>query len=138
MRGGEGDSENPSDSGHVGTVAVMTIGGQIHTTQTHICRKLPGIFQENGKGNQEAVNAASCFSEILLLILGISPQLLGISPQPLNQFTGIHTEGICIPAGSCLKDSNSQGIVVAAFGQVGNIIWSGDVFRTRDGTSCIL
>nr|WP_300957334.1 hypothetical protein [Faecalibaculum rodentium] len=47
MRGGEGDSENPSDSGHVGTVAVMTIGGQIHTMQTHICRKLPGIFQEN-------------------------------------------------------------------------------------------
>ncbi len=41
----------------------MTIGGQIHTMQSHICRKLPGIFQENGKGNQEAVNAASWFSE---------------------------------------------------------------------------
>lgn len=122
---------NPSDSGHVGRVAVTTIGGQIHTMQTHICRKLPGIFQENGKGKQEAVNAASCFSEILLLILGISP-------QPLNQFTGIHTEGICIPTGSCLKASNSQGIVVAVFGQVGNILWSGDVFRTRDATSCIL
>ena len=68
MRGGEGDSENPSDSGQVGRVAVMTIGGQIHTMQTSICRKLPGTFQENGKGNQEAVNAASWFSEILLRI----------------------------------------------------------------------
>ncbi len=46
----------------------MTIGGQIHTMQTRICRKLPGTFQENGKGNQEAVNAASWFSEILLRI----------------------------------------------------------------------
>ena len=63
MRGGEGDSENPSDSGHVGTVAVMTIGGQIHTIQTHICRKLPGIFQENGKGKQEAVNAPPGFQK---------------------------------------------------------------------------
>ncbi len=131
MRGGEGDSENPSDSGHVGTVAVMTIGGQIHTMQTHICRKLPGIFQENGKGNQEAVNDASWFSEVLL-------RILGISLQTLNQFTGIHIEGICIPTGSCLTASNSQGIVVAAFGQVGNILWSGDVFRTREGTSCNL
>ena len=59
---------NPSDSGHLGRVAVTTIGGQIHTMQTHVCRKLPGIFQENGKGNQEAVNAASWFSEILLRI----------------------------------------------------------------------
>lgn len=122
---------NPSDSGQVGRVAVTTIGGQIHTMQTHICRKLPVIFQENGKGNQEAVNATSWFSEILL-------RILGISLQTLNQFTGIHTEGICIPTGSCLKASNSQGIVVAAFGQVGNILWSGDVFRTRDGTSCNL
>ena len=51
---------NPSDSGHVGTVAVMT---QIHTMQTHLCRKLPGIFQENGKGNQEAVNAPPGFQK---------------------------------------------------------------------------